>query len=240
MASGEHRKENLKPVQKSKYFSPFDELAKEYDAWYDGEGSRIFINEVQAFQPLLPALPRPWLEIGVGSGRFAQALGIDTGIDPSVKLVEIARNRGVKASLGRGEEQIFDAESFGTVFLIVTLCFLDSPLKVLKEAKRILIPRGKLVIGLVFKESPWGKLYQQKKEEGHRFYKYARFYSCTEVVKLMFRAGFMGDIMISTLRQKPGDVQLLEEPKGGYYPDAGFTILVGVKREKTTPVKPGR
>ncbi|MBN1160803.1 MAG: class I SAM-dependent methyltransferase [Dehalococcoidales bacterium] len=215
--------------------SPFDDLAKEYDAWYDGEGSLIFANEVQAFQKILPYLPKPWLEIGVGSGRFAQALGIDTGIDPSNELIKIARSRGINASIGRGEELTFNDESYGTVFLIVTLCFLDSPLEALKEANRILMPGGKLVLGLVLKESPWGKLYQQKKDEGHRFYKYAKFYSCREIVRLMFKAGFVGEVMISTLMQKPGDVAVVEEPKDGYYPEAGFTILVGVKRRKKNP-----
>jgi SAM-dependent methyltransferase len=240
MPSTNHKPPRRKTGTKSKNpGSPFDDLAKEYDAWFDEEGSLIFSNEVKAFQPLLPYLPKTWLEIGVGSGRFAQALGINTGIDPSSKLVEIARSRGINAIIGRGEEQIFDAGSFGTVFLIVTLCFLDSPLKVLKGAYRILMPGGKLVLGLVLKESPWGKLYQQKKDEGHRFYKYARFYSCREVVRFMFKAGFMGDGMISTLTQRPGDVHFVEEPKEGYYPEAGFTILVGVKREKTSPRQRG-
>ena len=62
--------------------SPFDNLASEYDAWFDKEGSLIFFIEAQAFKTLLKSLPRPWIEIGVGSGRFAQALGIETGIDP--------------------------------------------------------------------------------------------------------------------------------------------------------------
>ncbi len=215
-------------------FSPFDELAAEYDAWFDGEGSLIFANEVEALRKTLPYLPKPWLEVGVGSGRFAQALGIETGIDPSRKLIEIAKSRGIDAFLARGEEQIFKGQSFGTVFLIVTLCFLESPLPVLREAHRILKTGGKIVLGLVLQESPWGKLYQQKKDKGHRFYKYAKFYSCNEVVRLMFRTGFMGDGMISTLMQRPGDMQFVEEPKEGYYPDAGFTIIVGVKREKNT------
>ena len=211
-------------------FSPFDELASEYDAWFDGDGNLIFFIEAQAFRTLLPELPKPWLEIGVGSGRFAQALGIETGIDPSSKLVEIAKSRGINAFRGQGEEQIFEEQSFSTVFLIVTLCFLDSPLDVLKEVRRILIPGGKLVLGLVLKESPWGQLYQRKKEKGHRFYKYAKFYSCNEVVRLLFKTGFMGERMISTLMQKPGNVQYVEEPKEGYYPDAGFTIIVAGKK----------
>ena len=211
--------------------SPFDDAALEYDAWFDGEGSLIFFIEVQAFRELLPSLAKPWLEIGVGSGRFAQALGIQTGVDPSIKLVEMARRRGINVSLGRGEQELFDKESFGTVFLIVTLCFLDSPTDVLKEANRILMPGGKIVLGLVLKESPWGQLYQQKKEEGHRFYKYATFYRRDEVVRLMVQAGFATERIISTLFQRPGGVQNVEEPKEGYFPDAGFTIIVGAKRD---------
>ena len=221
-----------KGIRESSGLSPFDELATEYDAWFDGEGSLIFFNEVQAFRALLPSLPKPWLEIGVGSGRFAQALGIGTGIDPSGRLVEMAKGRGIKAFLGRGEERIFDRESFGTVFLIVTLCFLDPPQDVLKEANRILVPDGKLVLGLVLKESPRGKLYQQKKMEGHRFYRYARFYEYDEVKRLLVQAGFKTEKTISTLFQEPGNVHHVEEPNEGYSPGAGFTIIVAGLRHR--------
>jgi SAM-dependent methyltransferase len=214
--------------------SPFDNLAREYDAWFDSEGSLIFSVEVQALRALLPSLPKPWLEIGVGSGRFAQALGIETGVDPSIKLVEMARRRGVTAFLGRGEQELFDEGSFGTVFLIVTLCFLDSPFEVLREVSRILAPDGKIVLGLVLKESPWGQFYQQKKEEGHRFYKYATFYSCDEVVRLIVQAGFVTEKIVSTLFQKPGEGHRTEEPEEGYSPNAGFTIIVAGKREIVT------
>ncbi|MFC1963881.1 class I SAM-dependent methyltransferase [Chloroflexota bacterium] len=211
-------------------FSPFYKLASEYDAWFNGDGNLIFFIEAQAFRTLLPDLPKPWLEIGVGSGRFAQALGIGTGIDPSRRLVEMAIKRGINAFDSRGEQRFFDEESFGTVFLIVTLCFLDSPLAVLKEANRILTPDGKMVLGLVLKESPWGQFYQKKKAEGHRFYRYANFYSCDEIVNLMVQAGFVTEKIISTLFQKPENVQHVEEPKEGYFPDAGFTIIVAGKK----------
>jgi len=209
--------------------SCFNEFAKEYDAWFDREGKLIFFIEAQAFRVLLPSLPKPWLEIGVGSGRFAQALGIETGIDPSARLVRMARKRGINAFVSRGEERLFDAESFGTVFLIVTLCFLDSPLKVLKEARRILMPGGKIVLGLVLKESPWGKFYQQKKAKGHRFYKYATFYSYAEVNRLLKQASFSIEKTISTLFQRPGTVKHMESPREDYSSDAGFTIVLARK-----------
>jgi SAM-dependent methyltransferase len=228
------RKSNPEGRQNNAEWSPFDDLATEYDAWFDKEGSLLFFIEVKAFKSLLPSLPKPWLEIGVGSGRFAQALEIETGVDPSIKLIEMARQRDITTFLGRGEQELFDEASFGTVFLIVTLCFLDSPLEALKETGRILMPGGKIVLGLVLKESPWGQFYQVRKAQGHRFYKYANFYSYEEIVGLLDQAGFVTEKIVSTLFQKPGEAQHVEEPKEGYFPDAGFTIIVAGKREVIT------
>jgi len=219
------RESNVGTRQNDGGISPFDNLALEYDAWFDKEGSLIFLIEVQAFKSLLPSLPKPWLEVGVGSGRFAEALGIETGIDPSIKLLDMARERGIIGFLGRGEQELFDEESFGTVFLIVTLCFVDSPMDVLKEAKRILVPGGKIVLGLVLKDSPWGQFYRRKKDEGHRFYKYATFYRYDEVAKLLEQAGFSIEQVISALFQRPGKVKRMELPERGYFSNAGFTII---------------
>lgn len=209
--------------------SPFDILASEYDAWFEKEGKLVFDIEVKAFQEVLPLLPKPWLEVGVGSGRFAQALGIETGIDPSAKLLEIAKKRGITGHLARGEELLFEARTFGTVFLIVTLCFVDSPLDVLRESRRILEQEGKVVLGLVLKDSPWGKYYLAKKKEGHRFYQHATFYSYREVAEMLRRSGFVIEEVISTLFQKPGAVTEMESPLREYHPDAGFTIVMARK-----------
>jgi hypothetical protein len=61
--------------------SPLDALTSAYDAWFEDEGKLIFAIEVKAFHKALPLLPKPWLEVGVGSGRFTQALGIKMGIN---------------------------------------------------------------------------------------------------------------------------------------------------------------
>ena len=209
--------------------SPFDILASAYDAWFEEEGKLVFDIEVRAFQEVLHTLPKPWLEVGVGSGRFAQALGIETGIDPSVKLLEMAKRRGITGFLARGEEKFFDAETFGTVFLIVTLCFVNSPLAVMREAHRILKTEGKIVLGLVLRESPWGQFYLVKKEKGHRFYKQATFYSYQEVLELLKRCGFTTGKILSTLFQRPNEVIEMESPREDFYPDAGFTIVVAGK-----------
>ena len=209
--------------------SPFDSLGSVYDSWFEQKGKITFAIEVEAFKVILPSLPNPWLEIGVGSGRFAQALGIETGVDPSIEMLQIARGRGVSVFAGRGEEQIFDSASYGTVFLIVTLCFVDSALDVLKETYRILAHGGKAVLGLVLKESPWGSFYQQKKRQGHPFYEHATFHSYNDVVKMLNKVDFSIETVISTLFQEPGKVTHLESPRKGFYPDAGFTVIVAKK-----------
>ena len=222
-------KPNTGDSSQSHESSPFDNLASDYDNWFEEQGKPAFSIEVRAFQGILPLLPEPWLEIGVGSGRFARALGIKTGLDPSTELLKIAKSRGITTFLGKGEKCLFKEDSFGAVFMIVTICFLDSPEVVLKEAYRVLAPGGKVVLGLVFKESPWGKFYEQKKRAGHRFYKYATFYGYSEVVGLLARAGFSVERIVSTLFQKPEQVTSLELPREGYFPDAGFTIIVAGK-----------
>jgi SAM-dependent methyltransferase len=206
--------------------SVFDSLASAYDSWFDDEGEPVFAIEIQAFRSVSGLLPKPWLEIGVGSGRFAQALGIETGLDPSIKLLEMARRRGVDAFLGKGEMAPFQGDVFGTVFLIVTLCFVDSPSVLLLEVNRLVKEGGKLVLGLVLRESPWGRFYQVKKKEGHRFYKYATFYSFEEVRALLEQSGFAIEEVISTLFQNPGEVRGMESPMKGLSSEAGFVVIV--------------
>jgi len=207
----------------------FDSLAWAYDAWFEEDGKLIFASEVEALRKALPLLPKPWVEVGVGSGRFAQALGIDIGLDPSIKLLEMARNRGVSVFLGGGEEMPFQDGVFGAAFLVVTLCFVDSPMKTLGEAARLLKREGKVVLGLVLKESPWGQFYQRKKETGHRFYRYATFYSYAEVDMLLMQTGFSVERVISTLFQKPGEVNHIELPRQSFSADAGFTVILAGK-----------
>jgi len=207
----------------------FDSLAWAYDSWFEQEGRLIFALEVEALKQVLPLLPKPWIEIGIGSGRFAQALGIDVGLDPSSGLLKIARNRGARVLLGRGEETPFKDGSFGAIFFIVTLCFVDSPERILSEAARLLKSQGKVVLGLVLKESPWGQLYQREKETGHRFYRHATFYSYAEVEMLLMQTGFSIEKVASTLFQNPGKVNHIELPRQGFTADAGFAVILAGK-----------
>ncbi len=209
--------------------NPFEEFAEQYDAWFEEEGELIFPTELSALRRVTEGLPRPWLEVGVGSGRFAAGLGIDVGLDPAERLLEMARRRNVAVVRGRGEDLPFPAGSFGGVFLIVTLCFVEDPLAVLRECRRVLWEGGGLVVGLVPAESPWGRRYTALGREGHPFYSRARFYTVAEVKELLFAAGFSLERCYSTLYQPPGGVRSVEEPREGCDPRAGFVAFLARK-----------
>ncbi len=114
--------------------------------------------------------------------------------------------------------------------MITTLCFCDSPLDVLKEVHRITVPGGKIALGTVLKESPWGRFYEQKKKKEHSRYKY-NFFQYDEVVRLLEQAGFSVEEVISTLFQKPNKAEHMELPQSGYSSSAGFTVIVAGKRK---------
>jgi ubiquinone/menaquinone biosynthesis C-methylase UbiE len=134
----------------------FEHAAPGYDAWYDTPlGQAVFTEELAAIQPLLEGLSRPWLEVGVGSGRFASALDVEVGLDPAPSPLRLARARGVHTVRGYGEALPFVSGSFGAVLMVVTLCFVADPLAALREARRVLQPDGGLIVGFIPADGPW-------------------------------------------------------------------------------------
>ena len=206
--------------------SVFDPLAEKYDAWYDTKGKTAFETELAALRPLLPELPGPWLEVGVGTGRFAQALGIPSGIDPSEALLAIARGRGINVLPCRGEKMPFEDGSFGTLFLLTTWAFLQDPGKVLTECRRVLADDGRLVNGYLDRDGKWAAGYMEKGKTGHPLFSHARFPTFDEVETASQQTGFQILKTFSTLFQGPDETSSVEEPKQGYVPGASFVVIV--------------
>lgn len=208
----------------------YDDLAADYDDWFEDDvGKAVFDTELRALAELLPALPRPWLEVGVGTGRFAGALGVDLGIDPSAGVSALARRRGVPVIRGRAEALPIRAEAFGTVFFIFSFCFIAGHDRALLEAYRVLRPEGKLVMGLLLRDCRLGGLYETEKRQGHRFYKHATFYTFEEVRGMIEKSGFRVERVISTLFQSPGAAAAAETPREGFDAEAGFTVVLAGK-----------
>jgi ubiquinone/menaquinone biosynthesis C-methylase UbiE len=204
----------------------FDAYAMEYDQWFEStEGQALFASEASAIRLLMTNLEHPFLEIGVGTGRFAKELGIDEGIDPSEPSLVFARKRGIHVQRATGENIPFPDASFGAIFILFTLCFVETPEKVLSETARVLKPGGSVLVGFINRESAWGGLYIRKKAEGHPIYRYARFYNAPELSVMLKTAGLNIDASASTLFQPPSNNPYREEPRPGISEDAGFICI---------------
>ena len=205
--------------------------ADRYDAWYDTPKGRVLLAvELACLKPLLQRFPRPYLEVGVGTGRFAQALGIGYGVDPSARALDKAVQRGVKALLGVGEALPFRDATFGAVLMAFTLCFVEDPSTVMREIHRVLFSGGGLVLGLLRKGTPWADFYELRGREGDPLFSAAHFYCREEVESLLKESGFSVTSLRSTLFRLPGlKVYREEEPVDGYVSGAGFVAIAAVK-----------
>lgn len=224
----------------SKSAEPFESLATEYDSWFDG--NPLFEIELAALRAVENGFIRPFLEIGVGPGRFAQALQTEYGIDPAFSPLQLARSRSILGIRAVGEQLPVQSGCMGTVFILFTMCFLADPVQVNREIYRILAPGGKLVLGMIPRQSEWGKSLLQKKKENHPFYRYANLKSVEETIIMATECGFCLTESWSTLFQPPGITLAMESPRKGYDERAGFCVLVFSKKEaaceRTEPDNP--
>jgi len=175
---------------------PFERFPQAYEAWFDRHPN-LYEAEIEAIKSILPPYEKG-IEIGIGSGRFALPLGIMTGVEPSAKMAEIARSKGIEVIEGVAEELPVEDESFDFALMVTTICFVDDPLLSLQEIRRILKPEGYVIIGFVDRDSALGQQYEKNREES-RFYREARFYSADEVAGLLKKAGFSGIVSAQTL-----------------------------------------
>jgi SAM-dependent methyltransferase len=213
--------------------SIFEISTEKYDAWYDSEDGRpLYECELLCLKPFIEDETSPILEIGVGTGRFAEHFPGVIGVDPAFNALKYAQKRGVDVVQAIGEQLPFRDETFSSIMLIVTLCFVQNPIDVLREGKRVLKRNGSIVIGLVPEDSPWGAFYEEKKRQGHPFYSSARFYSFQDVEGMLQNGGLKITRIRSTLFQRPEEPRRIENPVEEYMKEAGFLCIEVKKKTK--------
>ena len=205
----------------------FDVYAEEYDKWY--ERNRLaYLSELEALKRVVPKGGKG-VEIGVGTGRFAEPLGVSIGLDPSKNMLQIAKKRGIEAISGKGENLPFADKKFDFVLIVNTLCFVNDFRQVVIEVRRVLKDKGKIIIGLIEGDSFLGKDYQNRKKES-KFYKEAKLRPGRKIVELLQNYHFKGVVTLQTIFRSPEKIKATENPRKGFG-KGGFTVVCAEKFE---------
>lgn len=193
--------------------APFEAHHQRYEAWFD-KHEAAYVSELLALRPFVPCQGYG-LEIGVGSGRFAGPLGVEVGVDPSPAMLAHAAERGISVVEGVAEKLPFADHTFDYALIVTTICFVDSPTKMLTEARRVLKSGGQLVLGFIDRDSRLGQDYLAQ-QAANVFYRAASFYSAAEVANLLIDAGFTPTGWGQTLTAPLAEIRRIEPLRPGY------------------------
>jgi ubiquinone/menaquinone biosynthesis C-methylase UbiE len=165
----------------------FDENVDKYEKWFvDNEFA--FQSELRA---IISALPnnKCGVEIGIGSGVFANNLGIKDGIEPSLNMRNLAKQKGLNVLDGIAEALPYSDATKDFALMITTVCFVDDVLKSFREVNRILKKKGQFIIAFVDKNSMLGKTYLKYKNKSV-FYVEANFFGTEDIYNLLRKTEF--------------------------------------------------
>lgn len=206
----------------------FNENVEAYEAWYE-KYPEVYLSEVAAIKEQFLKLPEniKGLEVGIGTGKFAQILGIKEGVEPSNEMASIARKRGLEVVNGNAENLPVKDLNFDFV-LFITICHLNSAKSAFKEACRVLKPKGSIIIGFIDKDQKIGKAYEENRMRS-TFFRYANFYSVIQVTKLLKEAGFKDLEYNQTLFGNLEEIKEVQLPKKGFG-EGSFVVIKAVKK----------
>lgn len=203
----------------------FQKHSKEYDNWFI-VNHFAFLSEIDAIKKTLP-FTEGVVEIGIGSGIFAEPLGIKEGIDPSEAMRQKAVEKGLKVWDAVAEKLPYTDASVNGAVMITSICFVDDIYQSFKEAHRVLKNNGFLILGFVDKDSPVGKVYLKNKDQS-MFYKEATFFSTGELYDILKQTGFRIEETWQTIFGKVEEVKETQPVIEGFG-KGSFVVIKAVK-----------
>ena len=181
----------------------FEKYFDQYDNWFF-KHAKAYQSELKALQQA--KIPGMSIEIGVGTGKFAEPLGITYGVEPSENMYKIAQKLNINIIKGQAEYLPIKSNVFDWAIMITTICFVEAPFKSIKEMYRILKCGGKSSIGIIDKDSYLGGKYQLNKDKSV-FYRDATFFSSKEIITLLKKAKFKHINALQTLFGDENDIE---------------------------------
>ena len=203
----------------------FEKNLPAYEEWFT-DNHFAYLSELEAIKQLIPK-NKKGVEIGIGSGIFAEPLGIINGIDPSPAMRTKALERGLNVTEATAEQLPYKNISFDFALMVTAICFVDNVVKSLNEIYRILKPGGEVIIGFVDKNSPVGKIYLKHKNES-LFYNEATFFSTDEIISLLKKAEFSVDEINQTIFGLLHEVTEIQMPEKGF--GEGSFVVIKAKK----------
>ena len=204
----------------------FQKYTNEYDDWFV-INKFAFESELNAIKNILPNVDGV-IEIGIGSGIFAEPLGIKEGIDPSKAMRKKAEQKGLKVLDAVAEKLPYADNSINGAVMITSICFVDDIYQSFKEAHRVLKNGGFLILGYVDKDSPVGKEYSKYKDES-LFYKEATFWGTEELYEILIQTGFNVTDTYQTIFGKVEEIKEIQPILDGY--GKGSFVVIKAKKE---------
>ena len=192
------------------------------------ENRWVYEAELRTVKAMLPSGGQG-VEIGVGTGRFAEPLGINIGVEPSKRMRKIAQKRGIQVLDGVAEELPLGDAGYDFVLMVTTVCFVDDIGKALLEAHRVLSHGGFLIIGFVDRNSMVGQIYLDR-QNGNLFYKDATFFSVDELVDIIDQSGFVDLAFKQTIFKPLAEIKRDEPVKPGHG-EGSFVVIRARKKD---------
>lgn len=206
----------------------FDQHVAEYEEWFR-QYPFVFRSEIEAVREMLPEGEHlSGIEIGLGTGQYAKALGIKEGIEPSTPMRVVANKRGIETMNAKAEELPYGDMRFDFVLMVFCVSYLKDLGAAFEEAFRVLKRNGTLVVGFVDRDSVIGQEYEARKHES-TFYKHANFFPVTRISDELTLAGFRGLEFCQTLFGPLDSIKEQQAVKPGFG-EGSFVVVKAVKK----------
>jgi ubiquinone/menaquinone biosynthesis C-methylase UbiE len=198
-----------------------------------------------------PLVGQRVLDVGTGDGAYSieaatRQARVVVGVDASAVMLNAAarhaQQRGVQVELREGRAQClpFDDGAFDIVIAVTVLCFVPDAAQAVREMRRVLAPRGRLLLGELGRWSTWAATRRVRAWMGNRVWRAARFWSRRELTTLVQQAGLRVDEVRGAIFHPPwgfmAEAMAPLDPVLGRIGTPGAAFLAVAARKAGLPV----